>query len=91
MVPFRSYAKFRIRGAILDQLRRLDWATRDHRKAINAGAAPTASHVNIDTPVDDRGTFPEITATVQDTPDYGALRTELAEKLTDATRELPPR
>jgi RNA polymerase sigma factor for flagellar operon FliA len=30
-VPFSSYAKHRIRGAILDSLRQLDWASRDVR------------------------------------------------------------
>lgn len=31
-VPFPVYAKHRIRGAILDSLRQLDWASRDARK-----------------------------------------------------------
>ncbi|MBV9302148.1 MAG: FliA/WhiG family RNA polymerase sigma factor [Acidobacteriaceae bacterium] len=31
-VPFPTYAKHRIRGAILDSLRQLDWASRDLRK-----------------------------------------------------------
>lgn len=31
-VPFASYAKFRIRGAILDSLRELDWGPRDLRR-----------------------------------------------------------
>jgi len=31
-VEFRSYAKHRIKGAILDSLRQLDWASRDMRK-----------------------------------------------------------
>src|SRR6516162_990327 len=31
-VQFRSYAQFRIRGAILDSLRTLDWGTRDLRR-----------------------------------------------------------
>ncbi|HEX4808847.1 MAG TPA: FliA/WhiG family RNA polymerase sigma factor [Bryobacteraceae bacterium] len=31
-IAFRSYAKHRIRGAILDSLRELDWASRDLRK-----------------------------------------------------------
>lgn len=31
-VPFKTYAKHRIRGAILDGLRQLDWASRDLRK-----------------------------------------------------------
>lgn len=39
-VMFRSYAKHRIKGAILDSLRQLDWASRDlrkrHRQAENA-------------------------------------------------------
>ena len=35
-VQFRSYAQFRIRGAILDSLRTLDWSPRDLRG--NAGS-----------------------------------------------------
>ena len=31
-VQFRSYAQFRIRGAILDSLRTLDWSPRDLRR-----------------------------------------------------------
>ncbi len=31
-VQFRSYAQFRVRGAILDSLRTLDWASRDLRR-----------------------------------------------------------
>jgi len=31
-VPFSSYAKHRIKGAILDSLRQLDWASRDMRR-----------------------------------------------------------
>lgn len=31
-VPFKSYAKFRVRGAILDSLRELDWASRPLRR-----------------------------------------------------------
>jgi RNA polymerase sigma factor FliA len=31
-VPFESYAKYRIRGAILDSLRQADWASRDLRR-----------------------------------------------------------
>src|SRR5450755_3472958 len=31
-VKFASYAKFRIRGAILDSLRELDWSPRDLRR-----------------------------------------------------------
>src|SRR6266849_7508456 len=31
-VVFLSYAKYRIKGAILDSLRQLDWASRDLRK-----------------------------------------------------------
>lgn len=31
LVPFKSYAKFRIRGAILDSLRALDWGSRPLR------------------------------------------------------------
>ena len=39
-VQFRSYAQFRIRGAILDSLRTLDWGPRDlRRKGRGIGAA----------------------------------------------------
>src|SRR6266852_9675426 len=31
-VVFHSYAKYRIKGAILDSLRQMDWASRDLRK-----------------------------------------------------------
>src|SRR5947209_9652416 len=31
-LPFSSYAKHRIKGAILDSLRQLDWASRDLRR-----------------------------------------------------------
>src|SRR5581483_8470999 len=31
-VAFQSYAKHRIKGAILDSLRQMDWASRDMRK-----------------------------------------------------------
>src|SRR6476469_5045590 len=31
-VVFHSYAKYRIKGAILDSLRQLDWASRDQRR-----------------------------------------------------------
>ena len=31
-VAFQAYAKHRIKGAILDSLRQLDWASRDVRK-----------------------------------------------------------
>ncbi len=31
-VPFKSYAKFRVRGAILDSLRELDWGSRPLRR-----------------------------------------------------------
>ncbi len=30
-IPFPAYARYRIRGAILDSLRSLDWATRSQR------------------------------------------------------------
>ena len=35
-VAFQLYAKHRIRGAILDSLRKLDWASRDQRKRYKA-------------------------------------------------------
>ncbi len=45
-IPFPAYARFRIRGAILDALRSLDWATRSQRterKAIASAAAADGS------------------------------------------------
>jgi RNA polymerase sigma factor for flagellar operon FliA len=56
-VQFRSYAQFRIRGAILDSLRTLDWSPRDLRRkgraveeairnlTSRAGRAPSESEV----------------------------------------------
>jgi len=56
-VAFHSYAKHRIKGAILDSLRQLDWASRDLRRrqkqveaatrdlAINLGRTPHESEV----------------------------------------------
>ena len=41
-VQFRSYAQFRIRGAILDSLRTLDWSPRELRR--RARAIETAMH-----------------------------------------------
>ena len=38
-IPFAAYARYRIRGSILDSLRQMDWATRSQRKqrkALNA-------------------------------------------------------
>ena len=45
-IPFPAYARYRIRGAILDALRALDWATRSQRsqrKAIASAAAADGS------------------------------------------------
>jgi RNA polymerase sigma factor for flagellar operon FliA len=56
-VQFRSYAQFRIRGAILDSLRTLDWSPRDLRRkgraveeairtlTVRTGRAPSESEV----------------------------------------------
>ncbi len=40
-VPFAAYAKYRIRGSILDGLRRLDPASRDHRAKVRLAEAAT--------------------------------------------------
>ncbi len=37
-IPFPAYARYRIRGAILDALRSLDWATRNQRAQRKAAA-----------------------------------------------------
>jgi RNA polymerase sigma factor for flagellar operon FliA len=37
-IPFPAYARYRIRGAILDALRALDWATRNQRTQRKAAA-----------------------------------------------------
>ncbi|MDT8066857.1 MAG: FliA/WhiG family RNA polymerase sigma factor [Terriglobia bacterium] len=42
-VQFKSYAKFRIRGAILDSLRELDWSPRDLRRKARRIEEATAS------------------------------------------------
>jgi RNA polymerase sigma factor for flagellar operon FliA len=41
-VPFAPYAKIRIRGAILDHLRAMDWLPRTTRTAVKAGDSTTA-------------------------------------------------
>jgi RNA polymerase sigma factor for flagellar operon FliA len=41
-IPFPAYARYRIRGAILDALRALDWATRNQRKQRKAMALETS-------------------------------------------------
>ncbi|HTB10934.1 MAG TPA: sigma-70 family RNA polymerase sigma factor [Bryobacteraceae bacterium] len=38
-VHFSSYASYRIRGSIIDALRKLDWASRDTRRAIRRAEA----------------------------------------------------
>ncbi len=48
-VAFSSYAKHRIKGAILDSLRQLDWASRDMRrrhKQVEAATRELASELN---------------------------------------------
>ena len=40
-VPFPSFARYRIRGAMLDSLRKLDWASRNHRRRKREVAAAT--------------------------------------------------
>jgi len=40
-VPFPSFAKYRIRGAMLDSLRKLDWASRNLRRRQREAAAAT--------------------------------------------------
>jgi RNA polymerase sigma factor FliA len=40
-IAFSAYAKYRIRGAILDSLRRLDWASRDMRRHLKQVGAAT--------------------------------------------------
>src|SRR5437879_2405553 len=39
-VDFRTYAKHRVYGAMLDELRRLDTVSRDRRRAIREGNLP---------------------------------------------------
>jgi RNA polymerase sigma factor for flagellar operon FliA len=52
-IPFPAYARYRIRGAILDALRGLDWATRSQRHqrklpaSASASTAPPAASVRI--------------------------------------------
>jgi RNA polymerase sigma factor for flagellar operon FliA len=42
-IPFPAYARYRIRGAILDALRSLDWATRNQRSQNKAAAIARSS------------------------------------------------
>ena len=52
-VVFSSYAKHRIKGAILDSLRQLDWASRDMRrrhKQVEAATRDLSSHCSAPPP-----------------------------------------
>ena len=46
-VQFKTYAKFRIRGAILDSLRELDWSPRDLRRKARMIEVATAKLGNL--------------------------------------------
>jgi RNA polymerase sigma factor for flagellar operon FliA len=48
-IPFPAYARYRIRGAILDALRSLDWATRNQRTQRKAAANATTGDESSDT------------------------------------------
>jgi RNA polymerase sigma factor for flagellar operon FliA len=45
-IPFPAYARYRIRGSILDSLRALDWATRNQRKQRKAMAIAASQEVS---------------------------------------------
>jgi RNA polymerase sigma factor for flagellar operon FliA len=60
-VAFPTYAKYRIRGAILDSLRQLDWASRDLRKRQKQMETVTQ----------------DLTAKLQRTPTQGELAAEM--------------
>ena len=49
-VPFAAYARFRIRGAILDALRSLDWATRSQRTERKSAASAAAVAGSMEAP-----------------------------------------
>src|SRR5581483_523272 len=86
-VRFRTYARFRIRGAILDELRRMDWATRSQRQAINEGREKAATHVTAESSFDD--IVAEVPDNATEPPDRGAQRMEMTRMLAAAVRTLP--
>jgi len=47
-IPFPVYARYRIRGAILDALRALDWATRSERSRRKACASAATADGSVD-------------------------------------------
>jgi RNA polymerase sigma factor FliA len=58
-VPFSGYAKHRVRGAILDYLRGLDYLSRNHRRAVKKRESQLGSAVlQFDVKPDETGVIP---------------------------------
>lgn len=95
-VPFGSYARTRVRGAVLDELRRIDWRSRGDRRRIREGAAPVGLSpdrpLSLDHLVDNDDE--SIAMRIEDArpdPETELLRRELVEYVADAVVELPTR
>lgn len=87
-VGFRTYAKFRVRGSILDELRAIDWATRGQRQAIKDADAANAPHRSLR--VNRAGTVIE-PAGPSAMPHQLVQRAELSRALAAAITALRPR
>jgi RNA polymerase sigma factor FliA len=87
-VQFQSYAKFRIRGAILDSLRDLDWSPRDlRRKARGLEAAELRLAAELGRPAEE----PELAAELKiSLPEFREMRRELEGLGISSLQDGPP-
>lgn len=84
---FQAYAEIRIRGAILDYLRVMDWLPRSTRATVKAGTSDAAV-VSVEDVRDDG--FDTFVAALP-LPSSAVERSERKERLAQAIRQLPPR
>jgi len=87
-VDFRTYAKHRVYGAMLDELRRLDTVSRDRRRAIREGSeSPEAPPAPRLVDIAAAAGVPDESPTVEDELD----RRRALHRMREATELLPPR
>jgi RNA polymerase sigma factor for flagellar operon FliA len=89
-VPFNAYAKHRVRGAILDSLRRGDYLTRTHRADIRNGKVEPLANLELDRAAAD-GVFPDLPCGAETWPEQLAAEKEMASLIDDALAGLPER
>ncbi len=98
---FRTYAEFRIRGAMLDEIRSLDWIPRSVREKIslfqktcdqlvkNLGRAPTEEEIAAALQMDERRFIESLADIHAENPLLSLLARGLREKLVQAIDQLP--